>query len=144
MSASVDRTLAIAASPEIVLGVICDFEQYPVWQKDVASAEIHDRDDQGRPSKVTLTTAAMGMTIPALVAVTYGENQMEYHLTEPGGIAVQQDAYYVLTPTPEGTELHLKMEVDLKWNVPAFMMNQLITKGVNDNLKAIKLVAEAS
>lgn len=136
--------MAIAAPPERVLAVICDFEQYPNWQKDVASAEIHDRDELGRPSRVTITTAAMGMTVEAPVAVTYGQNKMEYHLTEPTGIAIQQDAYYLLTPVEEGTELNLRMEVDLKWSVPAFMMNQLITKGVNDNLNAVKRVAEAS
>jgi uncharacterized membrane protein len=144
MPASVDRTVTIDASPEAVLAVITDFEQYPSWQKDVDSAVITGRDDQGRPTRVTITTAAMGMKVEAPVEVKYGENQMEYHLIEPGSIAVQQDAFYVLTPVGTGTELNLKMEVDLKWNVPVFMMNQLITKGVNDNLKAVKRVAEAS
>ncbi|MFL6090151.1 MAG: SRPBCC family protein [Aeromicrobium sp.] len=138
-----ERTIVIKAGPDTVLDVITDFDSYPVWQKQVANCEVHERDDEGRPILVTITTTAMGMTIPAPVKVSYGSGEMEYHLVEPSGVAVQQDAYYALHAVSDvETELRLQMQVDLKWNLPAIMLSQLATKGVNENLKAVKQVAE--
>ncbi len=144
MPASTERTAIIAATPEKVMSVVTDFESYPSWQKEVQDALVHARDEQDRPIKVTITTVAMGMTVNALLDVTYGENTMDYTLAQVTDMTIQQDAHYVLTPQPDGTtELTLTMAVDLKWNVPEFMLKQLISKGVNDNIKAVKRVAEA-
>jgi hypothetical protein len=59
-------------------------------------------------------------------------------------MTTQQDALYVFNPNSNGgTDLELEMAIGLKWNLPSFMINQLVTKGINDNLKAIKRLAEA-
>jgi hypothetical protein len=42
-----------------------------------------------------------------------------------------------------GTDLQLEMTIGLKWNLPPFMIKQIVTKGINDQLKAIKRIAEA-
>lgn len=142
MSESVRRTLTIAAPPERVLSVVTDFEDYPNWQKEVESTEIVERDDQGRPLRVKMVTAAMGATMNSEIALTYADDGVEWHLVS-GDMMTRNDTKYVLRGNGDGgTDVDLEMVLGLKLKLPDFMMKQIITKGVNDNLKAIKKVAE--
>ncbi len=142
MTEPVQRTLTIGASPERVLAVITDFEAYPSWQKEIESTSIVQRDESGRPAQVAMVTAAMGMKANSQIALTYGTQEVSWTLVS-GDMMTQNDAHYVLRGNSAGgTDVDLQMAIGLKWNLPEFMMKQVITKGINDNLKAIKRVAE--
>lgn len=142
MSDPVNRTLSIAATPERVIAVVTDFDDYPNWQKEIVATEVTKRDDQDRPLRVIMSTAAMGMTSRAELEITHHDDGVEWHLVE-GDMMTKNDSRWTVTANSEGgTDAKLEMELAIKWNLPAFMMTQIITKGVNDNLKAVKRVAE--
>ncbi len=145
MAQTVEKTAKISAAPERVLEVLADFESYPDWQASIVSAEVKARDSQGRPTQVALGTAAMGMTVNALLDVTHGDGTLSYSLNEPGELLTQQDVNYVATANAAGgTDLRLTMVLDVKLKLPDFMVKQLVTKGVNDNIKGAKKIAEKS
>jgi len=137
------RTMTIAAPPERVAAIVADFDSYPKWQKEVVSIQVVERDERDRARHVRMRTEAMGMQTTTEIAVDYDTDKIEYHLVK-GDMTTQQDALYVFNPNQTGgTDLELEMAIGLKWNLPPFMIKQLVTKGINDNLKAIKRLAEA-
>lgn len=141
MAEPVQRTLTIAATPERVLAVVTDFDDYPNWQKEIEATEILKRDEQGRPLRVAMVTAAMGMKSNSEIELEYTGSGVTWHLVS-GDMMTQNDSTYVLRANGDKTDVELEMTIGLTWNLPDFMMKQIITKGVNDNLKAIKRVAE--
>ncbi|MCW2750788.1 MAG: hypothetical protein JWR83_1898 [Aeromicrobium sp.] len=144
MSEPIQRTLSIDATPDAVISVLTDFADYPNWQKEIVATEITERDDQDRPVRVIMSTAAMGMTSRAELAVNYHDDGVEWHLVQ-GDMMTQNDTRWTVRPNSlGGTDAELQMELAIKWNLPPFMMKQIITKGVNDNLKAVKKVAEGA
>lgn len=144
MAEPVRRTLTIAAPPDRVLSVVTDFDDYPKWQKEIESTETVERDDQGRPVRVKMVTVAMGTKMHSEIALTYHDDGVEWHLLS-GDMLVQNDTRYVLKGNGDGgTDVDLEMVLGLKLKLPEFMMKQIITKGVNDNLKAIKKVSETA
>lgn len=137
------RTLTISAPPERVLSVVTDFENYPAWQKEVEAAEVLERDEQGRPLRAKMTAVAMGMKTSYEIAVTYNDGGLEWHLVEADSMTQNDTKYAARENGTGGTDLDCEMLLGLKFNLPEFMMKQIIAKGVNDNLKTIKKAAEA-
>jgi ribosome-associated toxin RatA of RatAB toxin-antitoxin module len=143
MDEPIRRTMTIAAPPERVAAIVADFDSYPKWQKEVAEVQVIERDASGRASHVRMKTEAMGMQTTTEIAVEYGPDKIEYHLVK-GDMTTKQDALYVFNRNVAGgTDLELEMAIGLKWSLPAFMINNIVNKGINDNLKAIKRLAEA-
>jgi uncharacterized membrane protein len=143
MDEPIRRTMTIAAPPDLVAAIVADFDSYPKWQKEIVEVQVIERDADDRASYVRMKTEAMGMQTTNEIAVQYSPDKIEYHLVK-GDMTTQQDALYVFNPNQSGgTDLELEMAIGLKWNLPAFMINQIVTKGINDNLKAIKRLAEA-
>lgn len=137
------RAMTIAAAPDRVAEIIADFDAYPTWQKEVVAVEVLERDSSERATRVQMKTEAMGMSTTNEIEVAYGTNKIEYHLVK-GDMTTQQDAVYEFKPNGAGgTDLGLEMAVGLKWALPPFMIKRIVTKGIDDQLNAIKRIAEA-
>ena len=52
MAETASQSTTIAASLDHVWAIAADFEQYPVWAKDVKDVVVRSRDDQGRATEV--------------------------------------------------------------------------------------------
>ena len=52
--------MVVGASPQRTWDVLTDFEGYPTWAADLKSAEVVERDDEGRALDVAFRAAAMG------------------------------------------------------------------------------------
>lgn len=139
----VKRTLTMHASPERILEVVTDFDNYPKLQKEIEQASITARDGDGRPTRVAMVTGAMGQKSSSEIEVSYVESGVTWHLLS-GDMMTQNDAEWHLSGNDDGTtDVDLTMAISLKWPLPKFMLSQIITKGVNDNLKAVQRLAEA-
>jgi ribosome-associated toxin RatA of RatAB toxin-antitoxin module len=135
--------MAIAATPERVEQIVADFDSYPTWQKEVVAIAVLERDANERATRVEMTTEAMGMSTTNEISIAYDTHKIEYHLVK-GDMTTTQDAVYLFTPNDGGgTDLELEMAVGLKWKLPPFMINRIVTKGIDDQLDAIKRIAEA-
>lgn len=138
----VKRTLTMHATPDRILQVVTDFANYPNLQKEVESAEVVAADEAGRPVQVKMTTAAMGQRATSEIALEYFDEGVRWHLLN-GDMMTQNDSEWVIKDNGDGSSnVDLTMALDLKWPLPAFMLSQIITKGVNDNLKAVQRLAE--
>lgn len=57
MTETVASEIDIAASPDTVLRVLCEFESYPKWARSMKAANVIERDDAGRATKVEFHVA---------------------------------------------------------------------------------------
>src|SRR3954451_3745598 len=58
-----DGTIAVNASPEDCYALVVDLGRYPEWQSQVRSADVLERDGEGRPVVVETVSDARGRVI---------------------------------------------------------------------------------
>jgi ribosome-associated toxin RatA of RatAB toxin-antitoxin module len=143
MSNKVTSTSVISATPDQVRAAILNLEGYPAWQREMKSVVIKERDDQGRPMTVVFDVAVAGQSAGYTLEFSYpADNVIASTLTE-GNLITKQDQTYTLTEVGGGTQLEYSLDIAVKWEIPDFMLNAIIKKGVKTNTGGIKKNAEA-
>ena len=66
----------IMASPERCFDVAVDFEQYPVWARDIKKARVLSRDRDGRAVDVEYWVRAMGRSTTYTLRYFYGSDPL--------------------------------------------------------------------
>lgn len=144
MSNAVTSTTLISASPERVRAAILDLENYPSWQREMKTVTVKETDEQGRPRTVVFEVAVAGQAASYTLEYSYpSDNVIVSTLTE-GSLITKQDQTYTLTPVAEGTKMDYALDIDVKWDVPGFMLNAIIKKGVKTATGGVKKNAEAA
>jgi ribosome-associated toxin RatA of RatAB toxin-antitoxin module len=57
----VSKTVEVAASPELIMSIVADFEAYPEWNQEVTGCWVLARYDDGRPSQLRLDVDVQGI-----------------------------------------------------------------------------------
>ena len=125
MADQTTQDMVVGASPERTWSVLTDFEDYPTWAHDLKSAEIVDRDDEGRPRDVAFRAAAMGRSTSYTLRYDYGKapDVLAWRLVR-GDITRKLDGSYVLSAVdgdPDSTAITYHLEVDLLVPLPGFV-----------------------
>ena len=125
MADQATQRTVIDASPARVWEVLTDFDAYPTWARDLKSAEVVARDDEGRARDVAFRAAAMGRSTTYTLRYDYGgaPKVLAWRLLE-GDITRKLDGSYELSPVdhdPDRTEVVYHLEVDLVVPLPGFV-----------------------
>jgi hypothetical protein len=125
MADQTTQHMVVGASPERTWDVLTDFEDYPTWAQDLKSAEIVDRDEEGRPRDVAFRAAAMGRSTSYTLRYDYGQapQVLAWRLVR-GDITRKLDGSYELAPVdgdPDRTAITYHLEVDLLVPLPGFV-----------------------
>jgi hypothetical protein len=125
MADQTTQHMVVGASPERTWDVLTDFEDYPTWAHDLKSAEIVDRDEEGRPRDVAFRAAAMGRSTSYTLRYDYSQapQVLAWRLLR-GDITRKLDGSYELAPVdgdPDGTAVTYHLEVDLVVPLPGFV-----------------------
>ena len=138
------REVVIEASPEEILDVIGDMDSVTAWSPPHQSAEVLDKDENGRPLKVKMKVKAAGITDEQVVAYTWSENKVSWTLVSSGQQR-SQDASYTLTPDGDKTKVVFEISVDPVVPLPGFVIKRAIkgtvdtgTKGLRDQVLKVK------
>ncbi len=107
MAINETREIVIEASPEEILDVIGDLDSVTEWSPPHQSAEILEKDKDGRPLTVKMKVKAAGITDEQVVAYTWSENKVSWTLVSSGQQR-SQDASYTLTPDGDKTKVALR------------------------------------
>jgi carbon monoxide dehydrogenase subunit G len=124
------REIVIEASPEEILDVIADFDTVTEWSPPHQSAEILERNADGRPTKVKMKVKAAGITDEQVIAYTWGDNEVSWTLVSSGQQR-SQDASYTLLPDGDATLVKFQLSVDPVVPLPGFVLKRAI-KGTID------------
>lgn len=138
------QSIVIEAAPALVMAVIADFDNYPVWASSVKRAEVLQTDADGRALRVAFTLdAGVFRDQYELAYVWTGEEKVEWTLTSGQMMRAQQGSY-VLEDRAGSTLVTYSLSVELF--VP--MLGLLKRKGerivMDQALKELKKRVESS
>jgi len=144
MAINETREIVIEASPEEILDVIGDLDSVTEWSPPHQSAEVLEKDKNGRPLKVKMKVKAAGITDEQVVAYTWTKNKVSWTLVSSGQQR-SQDASYTLTPEGDKTKVLFEISVDPVVPLPGFVLKRAVkgtidtgTKGLRDRVLEVK------
>jgi uncharacterized membrane protein len=101
------QSITIAAPPEKVAEVICDFAKYPEWVSAMKSVKVIEEYEDGYASQVRFHLDAGVLADEYTLKYEYAEDisRIEWHLAEPTKLQKRQDGAYDIAPGPDGSTL---------------------------------------
>jgi ribosome-associated toxin RatA of RatAB toxin-antitoxin module len=128
MAVKESREVVIEASPKEILDVVADVETMPEWSNIHQSAEVLDRDAQGRPQRARMKVKTSGVTDEIVLAYTWREDGVTW-TQESGKASRNQEGGYTLTPQGDKTLTKFDLSLDPLVPLPGFVMKRAI-KGI--------------
>jgi len=105
MTDSSTQSIVIAAAPEQVIGVICDFPRYPEWVSAATRVEVVEEYEDGYASQVSFWLDVGGFADEYTLQYEYSEDltRIEWHLVAPSKIQKSQQGSYDVEDNGDGT-----------------------------------------
>jgi ribosome-associated toxin RatA of RatAB toxin-antitoxin module len=135
------RSIDINATPERILEVITEIEDYPTWMDAFHKAEVVERDDQGRPSRASFEVDARIKVLKYALEYGYPENGISWKTV--GGDVEQLDGSYIMESKGDSTTVTYTYAIEPGFPVPGFMVKQGVKMMVTSALEDLKKQAEA-
>ena len=138
----VSKTVEVAASAELIIAIVADFEAYPQWNEEIRGCWILARYDDGRPSQLRLDTAVQGLEGTYIQAVYYpGENQIQT-VMQQGTLFSKQEQLFSVVEMGAATLLTVDLDVEVTLPVPAIMLKKLVNDALDHLAGNLKVRAE--
>ena len=126
----VSKTVEVEAPAEAIMGIVADFESYPLWNDEIKGCWVLARYDDGRPSQLRLDVVVQGQSGTFITAVYYpAENQIQTVLQQ-GEFFEKQEQKFSVVPMGATSLLTVDLDVETKLPIPA----QLVKKAIGDTL----------
>lgn len=99
------QSIVIAAPPDRVAAVICDFSHYPEWVSATKNVEIVEEYEDGYASQVRFELDAGVVADEYVLGYEYAEDisRIEWHLVRPSKMQKAQDGSYDIVGNGDGT-----------------------------------------
>lgn len=147
MADSSTQSITIAAPPERVVAVICDFPRYPEWTEAVRRAEVIEEYEDGYASQVRFTIDAGVLADEYVLAYSYAEDlsRIEWHLVAPSKMQRSQQGSYDVVGNPDGSStVTYTLEVELSVGMLGMFRRKAEKMIMDTALKQLKHRVEAS
>jgi ribosome-associated toxin RatA of RatAB toxin-antitoxin module len=128
MAVKESREVVIEASPKEILDVVADVEAMPEWSSIHQSAEVLERDAEGRPRRAKMKVKTSGVTEEVVLAYTWRDDGVTW-TQESGKASRNQEGGYTLTPQGDTTRTKFNLALDPLVPLPGFVMKRAI-KGI--------------
>jgi ribosome-associated toxin RatA of RatAB toxin-antitoxin module len=122
------REVIIEASPKEILDIVADVEAMPQWSSIHQSAEVLERDAEGRPQRAKMKVKTTGVTEEVVLAYTWRDDGVVW-TQESGKASRNQQGGYTLTPQGEQTRTKFELELEPLVPLPGFVIKRAI-KGI--------------
>lgn len=105
MAESSTQTIVIAAPPDAVTAVICDFPRYPEWVSAARRVDVVEEYEDGYASQVEFEIDAGVVADEYTLQYEYAEDlsRIEWHLVGPSKMQQSQVGSYDITDNGDGT-----------------------------------------
>jgi carbon monoxide dehydrogenase subunit G len=145
MAEQTQGTIEIEAAPAEIMKTIADFDAYPDWVDGIKSAEIKERDGDGRPTEVAFEFSAMAFSATYTLRYEYQaeDRGVRWTTMEASGAVKDVEGEYVLDPLNGDTEVTYRLTVELGVPVPGFLKRQGDKRAIKTALEGLKKRVEA-
>jgi carbon monoxide dehydrogenase subunit G len=140
MGERTEGSIEIEAEPAAIMEAITDFESYPDWVDGIRSAEVRDRDDDGRATRVAYEFSAMGFDAAYTLAYRYEKEDRGVRWTteEASGAVKDIEGQYQLDPLNGDTEVTYLLSVQLGVSLPGFLKRRADRQAIKTALEGLK------
>lgn len=143
MTQRATESITVNASPEIVYGVVTDFEHYGDWVSDLKRIEVMTRDDDGRAREVEFRAAAFGRSTTYTLRYDYAKAPGELSWRQiQGDLTETLIGRYRFVADGEETTVTYDLEVELLVPIPTFIKSRAAYRIQTQALRELKAQAE--
>ena len=128
MAVKESREVVIEATPKEILDVVADVEAMPEWSNIHQSAEVLERDAQGRPRRAKMKVKTTGVTDEIVLAYTWRDDGVSW-TQESGKASRNQEGGYTLSPEGDKTRTRFDLALDPLVPLPGFVIKRAM-KGI--------------
>jgi uncharacterized membrane protein len=148
MADQATERIVIAAPLQRCWDEALDVERYPEWAGDIKQVTVHDRDDEGRATRVTFRAAAYGRSTTYTLGYDFSgaPNRLAWELLE-GDVMKRLDGSYefqAVDDDPTSTEVVYDLVVEMLIPLPGFVKRRAESKIMNTALRDLKSRVESS
>ena len=126
----VSTTLEVAAPAEAIMGIVADFESYPLWNEEIKGCWVLARYDDGRPSQLRLDVVVQGQSGTFITAVYYPDENQIQTVLQQGEFFEKQEQKFSVVPIGATSLLTVDLYVETKLPIPS----QMVKKAIGDTL----------
>ncbi len=126
----VSKTVEVTAPAEAIMGIVADFESYPLWNEEIKGCWVLARYDDGRPSQLRLDVVVQGQSGTFITAVYYPDENQIQTVLQQGEFFEKQDQKFSVVPMGATSLLTVDLDVETKLPIPA----QFVKKAIGDTL----------
>ena len=138
MGERVSDSVVIRATPDEILEVVLDLEDYPRWAEGMKDVQVTERDEQGRPVLARFVVDARVAEIDYVLRYDHGGPHLTWRL-ERGDVVRQLDGEYRVHERGDGTcEVVYSLEVDVTLPVPGFLKKRAARVILDTSLRGLK------
>jgi carbon monoxide dehydrogenase subunit G len=135
-------SIDIDATPEQVMAVIVDFEDYPAWVQGMKKVEVVQQDGEGRAEQVHFDLDA-GVKDSYTLAYDYADpHTLHWHLVD-GKLMRGMDGTYELAAAGGGTHVTYRLAVDLAIPMIGMLRRKAEKVIIDTALKGLKKRVES-
>jgi carbon monoxide dehydrogenase subunit G len=140
MAEGTEGSTEIEAEPATIMEAITDFESYPDWVDGIRSAEVRERDEEGRAIRVAYEFSAMGFDAAYTLVYRYEKDGRAVRWTteEASGAVKDIEGEYRLDPLNGDTEVTYRLSVQLGVSLPVFLKRRADRKAIMTALEGLK------
>jgi carbon monoxide dehydrogenase subunit G len=141
MAGPVKESIAVAAPVATVIGVVSDLENTDRWANEAKSAEVVERDGDGRPTRIVVTLGAIGFSSASTYEVSYTDSSVTLTCFE-GRLIAESSIVYEAAASGAGTELTMTAIMEVTVPVPQWGLELAMSRSARKNLASVKADAE--
>ena len=127
----VSKTVEVDAAAVAILGIVADFESYPLWNEEVKAVYVLARYNDGRPSQLRVDTEIQGTPGTYIQAVYYPSPIQIQTVMQQGELFTKQEQLFSVVEMGQASLLTVDLDVEV--SIPG-VPNILVKKIVNDAL----------
>ena len=133
----VSDSVTIRATPDQILDVVLDLEDYPRWAEGMKQVQVTERDEQGRPVLARFVVDARVAEIDYVLRYDHSGTHLTWTL-ERGDVVDQLDGEYAITPRDGVCDVVYSLEVDVNLPVPRFLKKRAARVILDTSLRGLR------
>lgn len=141
--ATVSATIDIAATPAQVLDVIADLPSYPEWSAVHKRTSVDEEFPDGRPKRVTMGVAAVGLTDTQVLNYTWTKSSVSWTLAKSTLQQKDQSGSYTITKGTGVSHVLYELRIDPAIPLPGLIVRQVMRKAVTAATEGLKQRVES-